>query len=78
MSKTAPLRKIVGYKKIAPASSVWVEVLECGHVQVPKTDIYGETNAIRRRCRRCELGRPRQLTEAEVAEIAEKNKPSHS
>jgi hypothetical protein len=29
------------------------ELLECGHIQSPKQDIYGETNATRRRCFQC-------------------------
>ena len=29
------------------------EVLECGHVIRIKQDIYGETNAYRRRCKQC-------------------------
>lgn len=29
------------------------ELLECGHSQSPKSDIYGETNAARRRCLKC-------------------------
>lgn len=30
-----------------------MERLECGHAQVRKSDIYGPTNAYRRRCRKC-------------------------
>lgn len=41
-----PLRKIVGHED-------GFEVLECGHRQRPKTDFVGETNAQRRRCRKC-------------------------
>ena len=29
------------------------EILECGHRQLPKRDFVGETNAYKRRCRKC-------------------------
>lgn len=41
-----PLRKIVAEE----GSS---ELLECGHRQRRKHDIFGPTNAYRRRCRQC-------------------------
>lgn len=41
-----PLRKIVKY-------SHGYETLECGHAQRPRRDFIGETNATRRRCKRC-------------------------
>lgn len=34
------------------------EVYECGHAAVRKSDIYGQTNASRRRCRQCRDGKP--------------------
>lgn len=56
----APLRKIVGREKRRIGTN-WVglpielerEVLECGHKVEPRKDIYGETNAYRRRCEWC-------------------------
>ena len=56
---TAPLRRIVreftetiengdGCRAQLPR-----EKLECGHVVAVRQDIYGPTNAYRRRCRRC-------------------------
>jgi hypothetical protein len=50
-----PLRKIVGTvgREIAPGVRVVYEQLECGHEQREKQDIYGPTNAYRRRCRQC-------------------------
>lgn len=51
-----PLRTIVRtYSKPGPLGhKVYsYEVLECGHEQRQKTDIYGPTNAYRRRCRQC-------------------------
>ena len=54
-----PLRKIVGYEdREVPLASgeVYVhqvEILECGHRQGMKQDHYGDTNAVRRRCRQC-------------------------
>lgn len=38
--------------------SDWREVLECGHDQMPMSDLIGETNATRRRCRKCKMGKP--------------------
>ncbi len=51
-----PLRKIVGYEN-------GLEILECGHHQVPVQDFVGPTNAVRRRCWRC--GRINQEKERE-------------
>ncbi len=51
--KCYPLRRVVGHAPHPEYPSVLQEVLECGHQQNPRTDIYGETNAARRRCRKC-------------------------
>lgn len=60
MSKKAdhssPLRRIVRYEDRVPEggyTSLTYEVLECGHAQLPKVDVYGETIAVRRRCKKC-------------------------
>ena len=47
-----PLRAVVSsaYK---PATGQIMETLECGHVVAKKSDMFGETNAVRRRCRHC-------------------------
>ncbi len=48
------LRKIVRYY-----TNYWgtiIEVLECGHEQAERQDIYGATNAYRRKCRNCLKG----------------------
>jgi hypothetical protein len=57
---TEPLRKIVGYveRPVRPWGTITKELLECGHVAHPKKDIYGETNAVRRRCWKCAKGLP--------------------
>lgn len=34
------------------------ELLECGHVQLLRSDFIGQTNAVRRRCRKCKQGLP--------------------
>jgi len=47
----APLRTIVDERNDGHGRII--EVLECGHEQPRKNDIYGPTNALRRRCRRC-------------------------
>lgn len=49
----APLRKTVGYERHDRYPEVVLEVLECGHRQHPRTDMIGETNAVRRRCQKC-------------------------
>lgn len=52
-----PLKVIVGHARGRPDhgefETLWYEVLECGHRQTPRVDAFGETNAIRRRCRKC-------------------------
>lgn len=48
----APLRKIVG-EFTDEKTGARREKLECGHVVNQKQDIYGPTNAYRRRCRHC-------------------------
>lgn len=48
----APLRKIVRYFT-DPLTGVEREEFECGHVRNVKQDIYGPTNAVRRRCTTC-------------------------
>lgn len=57
---TDPLRKVVDHAHYVDVSStpgqemiLRHELLECGHAILPKHDIYGETNATRRRCRKC-------------------------
>lgn len=60
MSRTAPLRRIIGYVGMPFQTAKYLrslELLECGHAQAAVKDIYGETNATRRRCRGCALGR---------------------
>lgn len=47
-----PLRKIEDHWT-NPSNGLVFEVLECGHKQRVKSDIYGETHPVRRRCRRC-------------------------
>lgn len=39
--------------------AVVVEVLECGHEVRKKSDLFGPTNAYRRRCKRCGKEAPR-------------------
>jgi hypothetical protein len=47
----APLRDIVG--RSFDEFGIRLELLECGHEQRQKHDIFGPTNACRRRCRQC-------------------------
>lgn len=59
LNQRCPLRKITGYENIPVLGGyLQYEILECGHKQSVKTDIYGETNANRRRCRKCCPARP--------------------
>lgn len=49
-----PLKKIIGYIPDKDFETILLEVLECGHTKVIRTDMYGEeTEAVRRRCRKC-------------------------
>ncbi len=65
-----PLRRIVGWVKaslvttLAHATSIY-EVYECGHACPTKKDIYGETNAVRRRCGKCMRSKPRDIDPAD-------------
>lgn len=49
--KLGPLRRVVS--EGANEHGVATETLECGHTVRRKNDIYGPTNAYRRRCRFC-------------------------
>jgi len=55
-SDRGPLRKIVGSEYL-PGGRTW-ETLECGHQQLARRDLMGETNAVRRRCPKCKKGLP--------------------
>lgn len=50
-AKLGPLRRVVS--EGATEHGVATETLECGHTIRRKTDIYGPTNAYRRRCHYC-------------------------
>jgi hypothetical protein len=60
-TQKAPLRKIIrqGKRLVEKCRDSGqeiigqLEVLECGHKAIPRSDIFGETNASRRRCRKC-------------------------
>ncbi len=58
-AKSGPLRKIVGNCSVGYAM---MEDLECGHLQMPKRDLMGETNAVRRRCIHCKSNRAPHFT----------------
>ena len=51
VQKHGPLRRVVA--EGANEHGVPTETLECGHTIRRKSDIYGPTNAYRRRCRHC-------------------------
>jgi hypothetical protein len=61
-----PLRRVLGTFSLPVGITTGIkstvetgqEVYECGHVALPKSDIYGETNAVKRRCRFCRDGKP--------------------
>lgn len=47
-----------------------LEIYECGHTAPQKSDIYGPTFAVRRRCHQCTAGMPPHLTRDEMARAA--------
>lgn len=55
----APLKKVVAYtyRELACGDGIIaripIEILECGHEVVQKQDMYGYTNAYKRRCIKC-------------------------
>lgn len=57
--KLAPLRKVLGLVTVwlSDVDSVEHELYECGHHAPRKQDIYGPTNAYRRRCHSCAAGK---------------------
>lgn len=73
----SPLKYIVAYERHPIFTTIWVEVLECGHKQAVKTDIYGETNAVRRRCRKCRDLQLSEATETSSNQAARKEEPEH-
>jgi hypothetical protein len=61
--KKMPLRKVLGLIGVPVedrpgAAVVFKELYECGHAFIEKSDIYGPTNAFRRRCMACAKGTP--------------------
>lgn len=58
-SQSGPLKKIIGQCRVG---YTLMEALECGHLQMPKHDLMGETNSVRRRCKHCKAGRPVHFT----------------
>jgi hypothetical protein len=48
---SGPLRKVVS--EGVNEHGVQTETLECGHTIHRKKDLFGHTNAVRRRCRYC-------------------------
>lgn len=59
-SHTGPLRRILHRVDLGPGTAVQ-EALECGHYQLPKRDLMGETVAVRRRCRKCKRNAPKDF-----------------
>ena len=57
-----PLRKIIGTKPHERLTNISHEVLACGHLAALKNDIYGETTATKRRCRKCAKGQPAEVS----------------
>lgn len=70
MSKLAPLRRVMKVIEVPIGRPVdgkqlksFHELLECGHHQPFKQDVYGVYHAARRRCRKCQ----REQKKAEAA-----------
>jgi len=53
MARKGPLRRVVEHLGCLPGEFTPSEKLECGHIQRVVQDIYGPTNAYKRRCRQC-------------------------
>lgn len=61
-SDRGPLRKVVETREIPfMGITVWRELLECGHLIPCRRDFVGPTNAERRRCGKCKLGREKDV-----------------
>lgn len=56
-----PLRKIVGVKH-HERLSISHEVLACGHLLTPRSDIYGQAFPEKRRCHKCAKGMPAEVS----------------
>lgn len=58
-----PLRKVLETVEHSPYgdAAVLMELLECGHVLMPKQDIYGALHPNRRRCYKCSKGHPAEF-----------------
>ena len=52
-----PLRKVVDDRYDAATGRI-IEILECGHELSRREDIVGPTNAVRRRCHKCQREDP--------------------
>ena len=59
-SDAGPLRKIVRW---VDGHTFKHQLLECGHTKREGRDIFGPTNADRRRCRKCKAGLPPDVVE---------------
>lgn len=75
-----PLRQVIGHTSMVPPWApdiidrihgipVPLEILECGHLTLPRSDYAGATHAQRRRCDHCAAGRPPHLEGAEILSI---------
>jgi hypothetical protein len=57
-----PLRRVLGRVAVQVETGSHIELIqelyECGHTRLPKSDMIGPTNAVRRRCHRCAKGIP--------------------
>lgn len=75
-SSNGPLRKIVGWVDVplgvfyGKQQTVKRQLLECGHTKPEGRDIFGPTNADKRRCRKCKAGAPPDVVEPSPAAAA--------
>jgi hypothetical protein len=71
-SQSGPLRKIIATVRIdyAGGGCIHMEALECGHIQMPKSDMIGHTAPVRRRCKHCKAGRPTHFTGTPLTEMS--------
>lgn len=70
MARKGPLRKVIDTVAATTRSGFtrMFDVLECGHVNRVPTDIYGETNAYRRRCSKCRRELPPEDSKEVIGE----------
>lgn len=63
-SDKGPLRRVVNMVPDPRFDGLVLELLECGHTNAPRGDIFGHRPAERRRCAKCKRGAPADVGES--------------